>query len=95
MTETTGQPRAADRPDWCQRMIVLPDLLAIDTRLWVSPTRKMYSINTGAWDGLTEELLALKVGPERKLSSRDVVEWAIRGSAMRIYDELLNESPFR
>lgn len=95
MRAVSGKPSESERPDWCQTMLVLPDLLAIDTRLWVSPTRKMWSLNSGAWDGLTDELLALKVGPERKLSSRALIESALRGSAMRLYDELLNEDPFK
>ncbi len=95
MGHVHGKPSDGDLPDWSQRMLVLPDLLAIDTRLWVSPTRKVWSVNSGAWDGLTDELLALKVGPERKLSSRALVESTLRGVAMRHYDELLNEDPFR
>lgn len=94
MGHVQGKPSSSERPDWSQRMLVLPSLLAIDTRLWIAPERRTWSLTSGAWDGLTDELLALRVGPEMPWRSRTLIESAHRLALTHHYEELLNTNPF-
>lgn len=89
-----GKPERSERPDWAQRMLVIPTLVAVDTRLWIAPERKTWSLTTGAWDGLTQELLALKVGPEMRGTDLGVMVREIERSAKRTAEEMLNRDPF-
>lgn len=51
-------------PGWSQTMLVCPDIVAVDVRLWISPNRGYWSMATQVAAGLDRELVHLQVGPE-------------------------------
>ena len=61
------------RPDWAQGMLVLPDLIAVDLRLWVSSNRGRWSLATTVSAGVEHDLVAMHVGPERPFSTLDPI----------------------
>lgn len=56
--------RFETRPEWMQGMLVLPDLVVVDVRCWVSSNRGRFSISSQTTAGLDAELVQLSVGPD-------------------------------
>ena len=76
-----------ERPSWSQGMMVLPDIVCIDVRLWVSSNRGFWSMASQVAQGLERDLVHLRVGPDMPFVS--TMGPAVAGS--RQVSRLLNQ----
>lgn len=82
------------RPAWTQSMLVVPSLLALDSRIWLVRERGKFSLTTTIYDGLTEQLLHESVGPEMKLTHDRDLQWASEQSWRHLRKAFDDLSPF-
>ena len=83
----------ASLPDWSQTMLVLPDLVCIDTRLWVSTNRGYWSMASQVAVGLDRDLVHLTVGPRRPWATPQIPLEAMNGQLERLVNQYVEPFP--
>nr|CRY97565.1 hypothetical protein [uncultured prokaryote] len=66
-------PSRAARPSWTQSMLVLPELLACDLRIWWAPHRNRGSYCTSIYEVIENEVIHMHVSNEEEL--RHPADW--------------------
>lgn len=82
-------------PGWTQQMIVLPDLVCIDARLWVSSNRGKWSMCTQVATGRDRELQHLAVGPDMPFETIGPLSRAVESQTARLLAEFVEPFPLR
>lgn len=79
-------------PEWTQGMLVLPDILCVDFRVWVTNARRTWSTSSQVTVGLDHELVHLSVGAKMPLHTLDPIGRVAQAQVMRLIGQ--NIEPF-
>jgi len=83
----------SERPSWSQGMMVLPDIVCIDVRLWVSSNRGHWSMASQVVQGLDRDLVHLAVGPDMPFISTSAPAMAASGQMSRLLSQFVEPFP--
>lgn len=82
-----------ERPSWSQGMMVLPDIVAIDVRLWVSSNRGFWSMASQVAQGLDRDLVHLTVGPDMPFTGTRIPAKAASDQVERLLNQYVEPFP--
>lgn len=85
----------AAKPSWSQGMLVLPDLVCIDVRLWVSSNRGHWSLASQVAVGSEREIAHLTVGPDMPFTTIAGPARAGADKLDRLLAQYVNPFPLR
>ena len=82
-----------ERPSWSQGMMVLPDIVCIDVRLWVSSNRGFWSMASQVAQGLERDLVHLSVGADMPFISTQGPALAASQQVSRLLGQFVEPFP--
>lgn len=87
--------RFAAKPEWLQGMMVVPDLVCVDYRVWISTNRGFWSTASQVTEGLDATLVHLAVGAELPWSTPGHVSVAAGAQIERLITQYTEPFPPR